>query len=81
MPVSTIDQRVRQVIIEELGVDDAEITPSASLTGDLGADSLELVEVGLRLEEEFGIEIPDEDGERFRTVRDLVTYVRQHTDG
>ena len=70
-------ERVRAVIADELEVSEAEVTEDASFTEDLGADSLDLVELVMRLEEEFEVEIPDEDAEKIRTVRDALTYIEE----
>ena len=71
-------EKVKQLISEQLGVDEAEVTPSASFVDDLGADSLDTVELVMAFEEAFDIEIPDEDAEKIRTVQDAVTYIDQH---
>ncbi|MBL8150985.1 MAG: acyl carrier protein [Blastocatellia bacterium] len=75
----SIEEKVRQIIVDELGVDEAEVTPNASFTDDLGADSLDIVELVMRFEEEFGIEIPDEDAEKISNVREAVAYIESHT--
>ena len=72
-------KRVREIVAEQLGVDVEEVTSEASFTDDLGADSLDTVELVMALEEEFGIEIPDEDAEKISTVGDAVTYIESHT--
>jgi acyl carrier protein len=72
------EERVKQIIVEQLGVDEAEVTPSASFVDDLGADSLDTVELVMAFEEAFEIEIPDEDAEKIRTVQDAVTYIEEH---
>ena len=77
MAVSTYD-RLKQIVAEQLGVDESEVTPQASFVDDLNADSLDLVELIMSLEEEFGMEIPDEDAERIRTVQEAVDYVEEH---
>jgi acyl carrier protein len=64
--------------VEQLGVDEAEVTPNASFVDDLGADSLDTVELVMAFEEAFEIEIPDEDAEKIRTVQDAITYINQH---
>jgi acyl carrier protein len=77
MAVSTYD-RLKKIVAEQLGVDETEVTPQASFVDDLNADSLDLVELIMSLEEEFGMEIPDEDAERIRTVQEAVDYVDEH---
>jgi acyl carrier protein len=76
--MASVEERVKQIIVEQLGVDEAEVTPSASFVDDLGADSLDTVELVMAFEEAFEIEIPDEDAEQIRTVQDAVTYIDQH---
>jgi acyl carrier protein len=76
--MASVEERVKQIIVEQLGVDEAEVTPSASFVDDLGADSLDTVELVMAFEEAFEIEIPDEDAEKIRTVQDAVTYIDQH---
>ena len=68
-------EKVKQIISEQLGVDESEVTPSASFVDDLGADSLDQVELVMALEEAFDLEIPDEDAEKIRTVQDAVDYI------
>ncbi len=70
-----VEEKVKQIIVEQLGVDEAEVTPSASFVDDLGADSLDQVELIMAFEEAFDIEIPDEDAEKIKTVQDAVDYV------
>ncbi len=77
--MSTAD-KVKSIIVEQLGVDEEEVTMEASFTDDLGADSLDIVELVMAFEEEFGIEIPDEDAEKIATVNDAVGYIDQHAD-
>lgn len=77
MAVSTYD-RLQKIVAEQLGVDESEVTPQASFVDDLNADSLDLVELIMSLEEEFGMEIPDEDAEKIRTVQEAVDYVDEH---
>ena len=77
----TIFERVKKIIMEQLGVEDAEVVPTANFIDDLGADSLDLVELIMSLEEEFSdssrkVEIPDEDAEKIVTVQDAVDYIR-----
>ncbi|WP_245637654.1 acyl carrier protein [Hydrogenibacillus schlegelii] len=69
-------QKIRTVIAEQLGVDEAQVTPEASFKDDLGADSLDLVELVMRFEEEFDMEISDEDAEKINTVQDVLDYIR-----
>ena len=68
-------EKVKQIISEQLGVDEGEVTPSASFIDDLGADSLDTVELVMALEEAFDVEIPDEDAEKIRTVQDAIDYI------
>jgi acyl carrier protein len=70
-----VDDKVKQIVAEQLGVDEGEITPSASFVDDLGADSLDVVELVMAFEEAFDIEIPDEDAEKIRTVQDAIDYI------
>jgi acyl carrier protein len=72
--------KVRQIVADQLGVDVDEVTPEASFVDDLGADSLDTVELVMALEEEFGIEIPDEEAEKISTVADAIKYIEEHTD-
>ena len=72
--MSTLD-KVKEVIIDKLGVEEDKIVPEASFVDDLGADSLDTVELIMQLEEEFGIEIPDEDAEKMTTVKSVVDYI------
>jgi acyl carrier protein len=76
--MASTEERVKQIIVEQLGVDEAEVTPNASFVDDLGADSLDTVELVMAFEEAFDIEIPDEDAEKIRTVQDAITYIEQH---
>ncbi len=73
-----VEEKVKKIIIDQLGVDEAEVTAEAKFIDDLGADSLDTVELVMALEEEFGIEIPDEDAEKIATVQDAITYIREH---
>jgi acyl carrier protein len=70
-------EKVKQIIAEQLGVDEGEVTPSASFVDDLGADSLDQVELVMALEENFDVEIPDEDAEKIRTVQDAIDYIEK----
>jgi acyl carrier protein len=76
--MSTIEERVKKIVIEQLGVKEDEVTPNASFVDDLGADSLDTVELVMALEEEFECEIPDEDAEKITTVQQAVDYVKAH---
>ncbi len=73
--------RVKKVVVEQLDVSDEEVTATASFVDDLGADSLDQVELIMAFEEEFDLEIPDEDAERITTVADAVTYIEEKTKG
>jgi acyl carrier protein len=74
----TLDEKVKQIIVEQLGVDEAEVTPTASFVDDLGADSLDQVELVMAFEEAFEIEIPDEDAEKIQTVKAAIEYIQSH---
>jgi acyl carrier protein len=76
-----MDDKVKQIIVEQLGVEDSEIIPTASFVDDLGADSLDTVELVMAFEEAFEIEIPDEDAEKIRTVQDAIDYISKHGKG
>ena len=76
--MASVEERVKQIIVEQLGVDEAEVTPTASFVDDLGADSLDTVELVMAFEEAFDIEIPDEDAEKIRTVKDAVDYISKN---
>ena len=75
---NTIQQRVNDILAEQLGVELTVLTPEANLVDDLGADSLDVVELVMALEEEFGVEIPDEEVENIRTIRDVTEYINGH---
>jgi acyl carrier protein len=77
--MSTIVERVTKLVCEQLGVKEEEVTNEASFVEDLGADSLDTVELVMALEEEFETEIPDEDAEKITTVKDAIDYVEAHT--
>ncbi len=74
----TTEARVKEIIIDELGVEADKVTLEASFVDDLGADSLDTVELVMAFEEEFGIDIPDEDAEQMRTVGDAVSYIQEN---
>ena len=75
--MSTIEERVKKIVAEQLGVKEDEVTNSASFVEDLGADSLDTVELVMALEEEFEIEIPDEDAEKITTVHQAIDYINE----
>ena len=75
-----IEAKVKQIIVDELGVDEAEVMRNARFIEDLGADSLDTVELVMRFEEEFGIEIPDEDAEKIQSVGNAYDYIDQHLE-
>ena len=76
--MSSVEERVRKIVVEQLGVKEDEVTLEASFVDDLGADSLDTVELVMALEEEFETEIPDEDAEKITTVKQAVDYVNGH---
>ena len=71
----SVAERVKQIIVEQLGVDENQVDPSASFVDDLGADSLDIVELVMAFEEAFGLDIPDEDAEKIKTVKDAIDYI------
>jgi len=75
----SIEQRVKEIIVEQLGVNEGEVKPEAKFVDDLGADSLDLVELVMALEEEYNMEISDEDAEKILTVGDAIEYIKTHT--
>src|SRR5262252_2589844 len=75
-----VADRVKKIIVDQLGVEEDLVTPEASFVDDLGADSLDTVELVMALEEEFGIEIPDEDAEKITRVKEAVDYIDKHAD-
>ena len=75
-----LEAKVKAIIVEKLGVEESDITPDASFTNDLGADSLDTVELIMEFEKEFDVTIPDEDAEQIATVGDALSYLRQRTD-
>ena len=76
--MSTVEERVKKIVVEQLGVKDEEVSNQSSFVDDLGADSLDTVELVMALEEEFECEIPDEDAEKITTVQQAVDYVNAH---
>ena len=76
--MAPVDDKVKQIVAEQLGVDEAEVTNNASFVDDLGADSLDQVELVMAFEEAFDLEIPDEDAEKIRTVQDAINYIGKH---
>jgi len=73
----SIEEKVKDIIVEQLGVNPEQITPSASFIEDLGADSLDTVELVMAFEEEFSVDVPDEDAERLQTVGDVIRYIEE----
>ena len=78
MPSPEMEARLKKIVAEQLGVDESKIVPKARFTDDLNADSLDLVEMIMSLEEEFGVEIPDEEAEKILTVGDAIDYIDAH---
>jgi acyl carrier protein len=76
--MANIDERLKKIIVDQLGVDEAEVVPNASFVEDLNADSLDLVELIMSLEEEFKIQISDEDAEKITTVQEAQDYIEEH---
>src|ERR1700741_2312550 len=76
--MAAVDEKVKQIIVEQLQVDEAEVPPGASFQEDLGADSLDVVELVMQFEEAFDIQIPDEDAEKIKTVKDATDYIEKH---
>jgi acyl carrier protein len=81
MMAENIESKVKEIIVNELGVEAEKVTDDASFVEDLGADSLDTVELVMAFEEEFGIEIPDEDAEKLQTVGDAMRYLKEHKGG
>ena len=79
--MSNVEERVRKIGVEQLGVKEEDATPSASFVDDLGADSLDTVELVMALEEEFETEIPDEEAEKITTIQQAVDYILAHQNG
>jgi acyl carrier protein len=78
MTTKSIEERVKEIICEQLGVEEGEVTPAAKFIEDLGADSLDTVELVMAFEEEFDLEIPDEDAEKITTVGDAIQYIKDN---
>jgi acyl carrier protein len=78
--MSSIEDRVKKIVVEQLGVEEDQVTPDASFVDDLGADSLDTVELVMALEEEFDCEIPDEEAEKIGTLAQAVAYINEHLD-
>ncbi|MBR6656392.1 MAG: acyl carrier protein [Alistipes sp.] len=76
--MSEIQEKVVKIIVDKLGVKETEVTPEATFTGDLGADSLDTVELVMEFEKAFGVEVADEDAEKFQTVGDVINYIEEH---
>ena len=76
--MAAVEQKVKQIIVEQLGVDESQVDTNASFVDDLGADSLDIVELVMAFEEEFGVEIPDDAAEKITTVRDAIAYIDQN---
>ena len=74
----SVEQKVKEIIVEQLGVEEAQVTDTAKFVDDLGADSLDTVELVMALEEEFSLEIPDEDAEKIASVGDAISYINEH---
>ena len=79
MADNNLEERLRKIIAEQLGVEESKVEPDASFADDLQADSLDLVELIMSIEEEFGVEIPDEDAEKIATVGDALSYLNEHS--
>jgi acyl carrier protein len=79
--MAAVEEKVKQIIVEQLQVDEAEVTPGASFQEDLGADSLDVVELVMQFEEGFDLEIPDEDAEKIKTVKDAIDYIEKNAKG
>lgn len=75
----SLEAKVKELIVQQLGVNESEVVPEAKFIDDLGADSLDLVELVMALEDEYGIEIPDEDAEKIVTVGDALKYIKERT--
>jgi acyl carrier protein len=76
----SVEEKVKEIIVDQLGVDEKQVSPEASFIDDLGADSLDTVELVMALEEEFDIEIPDEEAEKIASVANAIDYIKNHTN-
>jgi acyl carrier protein len=76
MAEKSIEEKVKDIIVEQLGVNPEQVTPEASFIEDLGADSLDIVELVMAFEEEFSVEVPDEEAEKLHTVQDVINYIK-----
>jgi acyl carrier protein len=76
--MASVEEKVKSIIVDQLGVDGGEVKPTASFVDDLGADSLDTIELVMAFEEAFSIEIPDEDAEKIKTVKDAIEYIETH---
>jgi acyl carrier protein len=76
--MASLEEKVKSIIVDQLGVNESEVTEGASFVDDLGADSLDTIELVMAFEEAFGIEIPDEDAEKIRTVKNAIEYIESH---
>ena len=75
--MSAVADKVKQIIVEQIGVDEGQVDPTASFVDDLGADSLDIVELVMKFEEDFELDIPDEDAENIKTVKDAIDYIEK----
>lgn len=80
MSEKSVEDKVKEIIVEQLSVNAEQVTPEAKFIEDLGADSLDVVELVMAFEEQFGIEVPDEDAEKLQTVGDVNTYIKENQD-
>ncbi|MBZ5495387.1 MAG: acyl carrier protein [Acidobacteriia bacterium] len=78
--MASVEEKVKSIIVDQLGVSEGEVTAVASFVDDLGADSLDTIELVMAFEEAFGIEIPDEDAEKIRTVKNAIDYIESHVN-
>lgn len=76
--MASVEDKVKAIIVDQLGVNESDVTPDAHFVDDLGADSLDTVELVMKFEEDFDIEIPDEDAEKIQTVQDAIDYITAH---